>query len=199
MQKPDLLPLTFYTRPTLAVAKDLIGKCLVHRYRGQDLVGRIVETEAYTNDPASHAHRGRTKRNDVMFGPGGRAYVYFVYGMHYCFNAVTETAGTPGAVLIRAIEPLKGMEVMLRRRRATTMVGLSNGPGKLCQAMAIGPDHCGIQLTGERLFLTDDGFKPHRIRRTPRIGVRVGTERLWRFVLDGHPCVTASKFNRHGV
>lgn len=199
MNRPELLPLSFYTRSTLEVARDVIGKILVHRYRGRVRSGRIVEAEAYTDDPASHAHRGLTRRNGVMFGPAGVAYVYFIYGMYYCFNIVTEREGTPGAVLIRALEPLEGIDAMRRRRSVRSVHQLANGPGKLCEAMAIGRRHSGMSLLEDGLFLVDDGFVPPTIRQTPRIGIRAAADRPWRFILDGHPCVTPSKLNRHVV
>lgn len=199
MSRPDVLPLPFYSRPTLEVAHDVIGKCLVHRYRGRRLAGRIVEAEAYTDDAASHAYRGRTGRNGVMFGPAGVAYVYFIYGMYHCFNVVTEQEGVPGAVLIRALDPLEGIESMRRRRSLSNVHQLANGPGKLCEALAIGRQHTGLSLCGDQIYLVDDGYEPPSIRRTPRVGIRVAADHLWRFILDGHPCVTPSRLNRYVV
>jgi DNA-3-methyladenine glycosylase len=164
----------FYHRDTIQVAKDLLGKKLVRRQKGRTLSGMIVETEAYLShtDSASHAFKGQTPRNSVMFGPAGRAYVYFVYGMHYMFNIVTEDKGSPGAVLIRAVEPLEGLNQMEARRKKTGK-DLTNGPAKLCQAMAIDKSLNGWDLTcGKTLWLEDYKAIPDtRVIRSPRIGI----------------------------
>ena len=129
----------FFIRPTLIVARALLGQRLVREIDGQRLSGLIVETEAYIgfDDTASHASKGRTARTEVMFGPPGQTYVYLIYGMYHMLNLVTEPVDFPAAVLIRAIEPLEGIEFMQRHRRQTTIANLTNGPGKLCQALAI--------------------------------------------------------------
>ena len=179
------LPRSFYLRPTLTVAKDLLGKYLVRKLRGKTLVGKIVEVEAYLGerDPASHAFRGRTARNDVMFREGGHLYVYFTYGMHFCCNVVTERKGRGRAVLIRAIEPVEGVGLMVRNRiaargaklksgaerphaRSTHLQltshyltshhsdpALTNGPAKLCQAFGIEREQNGTDLLGEQIYI----------------------------------------------
>lgn len=164
----------FYHRDTSQIAKDLLGKKLVRRQKGRTLSGMIVETEAYLSrsDSASHAFKGQTPRNRVMFGPAGRAYVYFVYGMHYMFNIVTEDKGSPGAVLIRAVEPLEGLNQMKALRKKTGR-DLTNGPAKLCQAMAIDKSLNGWDLTcGKTLWLEDYKSIPDTcVIRGPRIGI----------------------------
>ncbi|MBX7150632.1 DNA-3-methyladenine glycosylase [bacterium] len=195
---PDrLLPRSFYHRPTLEVAPDLLGKIFVRRHRGIITSGRIVEVEAYTNtnDPASHAFRGRTKRNAIMFGEPGYAYVYFIYGMYYCVNVVTERDGVAGACLIRALEPVSGVDIMEKRRRAEHHYDLSNGPGKLCLALHIDRELNGADLLGNDLHIVDDGFTGFKIRRSPRIGIRVGTDKRYRFFIHNNPYVSKSKFN----
>ncbi len=145
-----LLNQNFYNRPTLEVARDLLGKKLVRRMDGVELSGIIVETEAYcgSGDSACHAHRGRTERNAVMFGPPGRAYVYFTYGMHYLLNLVTEEEGNPSAVLIRAIKAVSGLEQMEARRKRRGKE-LTNGPAKLCRPLASTKRSTGGMLRGE--------------------------------------------------
>lgn len=164
----------FYNRDTIQVAKDLLGKKLVRRPKGRILSGMVVETEAYLSrsDSASHASRGQTPRNSVMFGPAGRAYVYFIYGMHYMFNIVTEEKGSPGAILIRAVDPLDGLNQMQVRRKKTGR-DLTNGPAKLCQAMAIDKSLNGWDLTcGKTLWLEDYKAIPDAcVFSGPRIGI----------------------------
>ncbi|MBL7996053.1 DNA-3-methyladenine glycosylase [bacterium] len=194
---PAKLPRSFYCRPTLDVAPDLLGKILV-RIKGKTVTsGRIVEVEAYRNadDPASHAYRGLTPRNHLMFGEAGHAYVYFIYGMYFCVNVVTEKAGTAGACLIRALEPLGGIGVMEKRRGIENIHDLGNGPGKLCQAMSIDRALNGEDYLGDTLFLIDDGFSGFRIKRSPRIGIRAGVDKRWRFFIQGNGYVTKNKFN----
>ena len=186
MLEPSPLPREFYARPVLCVARECIGKLLVHRTPRGLLVGRIVETEAYRGpeDRAAHSFGGRrTARTEVMFGPPGHAYVFFVYGMHYQFNVVTTKTGAPHAVLVRAVEPLLGLEDMAKRRKlATTSRDLSNGPGKLCQAFAIDQHAYGLDLCASDLFLADGP----RIRaaRSARIGIDYAgdwAQKPWRF------------------
>ncbi|HWZ89746.1 MAG TPA: DNA-3-methyladenine glycosylase [Polyangiaceae bacterium] len=190
MPKPGLdltpLPRAFYARPVLNVARACIGKLLVHRTSEGLVVGRIVETEAYRGpeDRAAHSFGGRrTARTEVMFGPPGHAYVFFVYGMHYQFNVVTTREGDPHAVLIRAAEPLVGVELMARRRQLPEgNRDLSNGPGKLCQAFAIGKAEYGADLCGSRLFLAQG--PPSKIEASARIGVQYAEDwakKPWRF------------------
>jgi len=194
------LPREFYAGDTLAVARAMLGKLLVHRSPEGIAAGRIVETEAYIGpgDRGAHSYGGRrTGRTEVMFGPPGMAYVYLVYGIHYCFNAVTAEAGRPEAVLVRSIEPVLGQELMARRRsRAVPVRALGNGPGKLCLALGIDGSLSGADLEGDELYLTDDGqaVPDTRVRTTPRINLGyAGPDRdlPWRFVIDGHPCLSA--------
>lgn len=186
MSEPVPLQREFYARPVLRVAKDCIGKLLVHRTKQGLAIGRIVETEAYRGpeDRAAHSYGGRrTARTEVMFGPPGYAYVFFVYGMHYQFNLVTTAEGAPHAVLVRAVEPLVGLELMSQRRHLPEgSRDLSNGPGKLCQAFAIGKGDYGADLCGSRLFLAEG----RRIASasSPRIGIAYAgdwAEKPWRF------------------
>jgi len=187
----------FYARDTLTVARELLGQRLVRYRRGQQLVGRIVEVEAYVGqgDQACHASRGRTARNAVMFGPPGYAYVYFIYGMHHCFNVVTEPDGTAAAVLIRALEPLEGIEAMRANRKGRQGAELTNGPAKLCYALDIDRALNGADLVlGQRIWLEDDrAVDDARVSSGPRIGVR-GDERAlmvpWRLWIRDHSYVS---------
>jgi DNA-3-methyladenine glycosylase len=188
----ERLPRSFYAQDTLAVARALLGCHLVRIYEGQRLAGRIVEVEAYqgASDAACHAAAGRTARNAVMYGPPGHAYVYFVYGMHYCLNAVTEEEGFPAAVLIRALEPREGLEAMhhLRPGAKGRDRPLTNGPAKLCQALGIDRAMNGADLVnGTALWLeAAQAFDADRIQTSPRIGVRGDETALrapWRFYL----------------
>lgn len=195
-----VLPPPWYGRPTVRVARELLGKILfvrsnpswpLHEARCGLTARRIVETEAYHgDDPASHCSRGRTSRCAVMFGPAGRAYVYFVYGMYEMLNFVTEREGYPGAVLIRAVEPLAGHELMARRSGQTSPLSWTSGPGRLCRAMGITLGHKGESLEGPRLFVADDGWRPKSIGVSGRIGIKVGAEKRWRFFVVGNPYVS---------
>jgi DNA-3-methyladenine glycosylase len=186
----------FYARDTLAVARDLLGKVLVTRTRAGETAGRIVETEAYHGtDPASHSCRGETERCAPMFGEPGRAYVYFIYGMHEMLNFVTEPEGYPGAVLIRALEPLSGEALMRRRRGKARETDLTNGPGRLCQALGIRLSHNRGTLQGPSLFVYDDGWRPGRISVSGRVGIRSGTELPWRFFVAGNRWVSRAPQN----
>lgn len=176
------------------MARNLLGKLLVSARPGEArLVARIVEVEAYLGelDPASHAYRGETRRNATMFGPPGRLYVYFVYGMHFCANVVCGPAGTPGAVLLRAAAPVEGIEVMRPRRpRARGDRELLAGPARLAAAFAITGDADGVDITRRPLFLCDDGApSPRRPGVSTRIGLRagVGHESRWRWFVRGDP------------
>ncbi len=173
-------------RPAVEVAPDLLGLVL----RAGPCAGRIVEVEAYggADDPASHAHRGPTARNAVMFGPAGRLYVYLIYGIHHCANVVCGPRGEPGAVLVRALTPLAGFEEMARRRpKATRPADWCSGPGKLCAALAIDLGDNGTDLAGGvvRLEAPAPAPEPEPVLRGPRVGLSVATERPWRFALDG--------------
>jgi len=190
---------SFYNRPTLDVARDLIGKVLVHNRRGALTSGIIVEVEAYIgeSDPACHAAPGPTKRNAPLYGPPGFAYVYLNYGIHWLVNAVTESKGSPAAVLIRALEPLDGVATMRRRRgpgRRLSLHDLCRGPGNLTMAMGITAAQNREDLCGGRLYIEDRGLPaPREISWGPRIGITVGTERAWRAYVQAHPSVTGRR------
>lgn len=194
------LPRSFYLRPTITVAKDLLGKYLVRKLDNTTLVGKIVEVEAYlgSKDPASHAFRGRTKRNEVMFRKGGHLYVYFTYGMHFCANVVTEEVGIGHAVLLRALEPIQGIETMARNRNATTndtvakdLFGLTNGPAKLCEALNIAREENGSDLLKSSIFLAKgERITLSQIISSKRIGIKNGTEKKWRFHIKGNNYVS---------
>lgn len=198
--RTPMLPLSFFARPTLEVARDLLGRDLVRRERGVECVGRIVEVEAYlgAEDLASHAStaRGRTARNAPMFGPPGRAYVYLIYGMHHCFNVVTERDGIAGAVLIRALEPIAGIEHMRKRRGGARAIdrALLSGPGRLCAGLAIDRRFSGRALDRQSLHLTK-GFpvSDEVVVVTPRIGVDYAGDwarRPFRFFVSGNAHVS---------
>ncbi len=177
------LPRSFYARPTLEVAPDLLGKYIVYESPEGRLAARISEVEAYIgqDDPACHASRGKTARNEVMFGAPGHAYVYFIYGMYHCLNFVTEPAGTAAAVLLRAAEPEEGLPLMLSRSTSRREHELLNGPGKFCRAFGLDGGHNGLDLTKDTLYLEDRGVRVADIGRSPRIGISTGTTRPWRF------------------
>jgi DNA-3-methyladenine glycosylase len=189
------LPRSFYGDDSRVVAPQLLGKVLQHGA----LAGRIVEVEAYAGgeDPASHAYRGETDRNRVMFGPPGHLYVYFTYGMHFCANAVCGVEGEATAVLLRALAPLRGLEAMRERRRAARRdLDLCNGPAKLCAALGIDRAFNGADLvTGDQgVTIGDDGFlPPKRPGRSTRVGIRVGTEHRWRWYLRADPHVSRAR------
>lgn len=180
------------------MARDLLGAVLVRLLDGVRLAGRIVEVEAYggEDDLASHARCGRTRRNQAMYGPPGCAYVYRIYGIHHCLNVVTEPEGVPAAVLIRALEPLEGIDEMRRRRGQVSPTALTSGPARLCQALAIdqrldGADLCAPESV---LFLEEGTPVPDTaVASGPRVGVRgdyVALEAPWRFWVRDHPCVS---------
>ena len=193
------LPASFYARPTLEVLEDLIGMVLVHDVRGRRTSGIIVEAEAYIgeSDPACHAACGPTRRNAPLYGPPGRAYVYFNYGMHYLVNAVTEAEGSPAAVLIRALDPLEGVDAM-RRRRARKRAGsdgialhaICRGPGNLTTALGIDLRQNLLDLAESPLRIEPGPQRPPRLVWSPRVGIRVGTRRRWRRHWHGHPAVS---------
>ena len=168
-----VLKRSFYANPTLDVARGLIGCVLCRRINGQIFRGKIVETEAYVQeDPACHAFRGKTKRNEVMFGKPGFAYVYFTYGMHYCINAVTEKEGRGCAVLIRALEPLEGN------------LTSTNGPARLCKSLGITKELNGVDLTSSKSPVwIEEGVKTDEIVTTVRIGIKQAADYPWRFYL----------------
>jgi DNA-3-methyladenine glycosylase len=195
-----VLPRDFYARPTLEVARDLIGKVLVHETPAGITSGIIVETEAYIgeSDPACHAAPGPTKRNAPLYGPPGIAYVYLNYGIHYLVNAVTEPEGTPGAVLIRALEPLEGEPLMRRRRARGTgkkaaefeTSALCRGPGNLTRALGISLLHNRRDLVSSDLRIEDAGFPERPVAWSRRIGINVGVEHEWRCYVEGSPAVS---------
>jgi DNA-3-methyladenine glycosylase len=193
---PVSLQKSFYARPTLTVAQDLVGKVLVHETRAGLAAGMIVEVEAYIgeDDPACHAAPGPTKRNAPLYGPPGHAYVYLNYGIHNLVNAVTEAEGSPAAVLIRALEPLDGIELMQRRRSRGTapvdLAGLCRGPGNLTQALGITLEQNRSDLCSGPLWIEDRKLSPGTPSWSRRIGIRVGVERPWRCSLVGHPAVS---------
>ena len=196
-----VLPAAWYARPTLVVARALLGKVLVHRSPHGLTAGRIVEVEAYRGpqDRAAHTAGGRrTARNEVMWGPAGRLYVYFTYGMHYCCNVVTRAPGTPEAVLLRALEPLAGRSLMRRRRaRPATLPddALARGPANLCRAMGIDRDLDDADLTRGPVVVLDAPPVPHRrVGRGPRIGVAYAgpdAARPWRLYVRDSAAVSA--------
>jgi DNA-3-methyladenine glycosylase len=180
------LPRRFYLRPTLVVARELPGLTIIYRHPNGIMAADIVETEAYIgeSDPACHAAVGRTERNDIMYGPGGHGYIYFIYGMYYCFNIVTEKAGFPAAVLIRSVEPVSGDELMAANSPSGTKI-LTNGPGKFCRAFGLTREQNGIDLTGSILYLIDRGNKRPDLEISRRIGIKKGADKLWRFSVAG--------------
>ncbi|HZP47260.1 MAG TPA: DNA-3-methyladenine glycosylase [Vicinamibacterales bacterium] len=202
------LPRRFYDRPTLDVARDLLGKVLVHNRRGVLTSGIIVEVEAYIgeSDPACHAAPGPTERNAPLYGPPGFAYVYLNYGIHALVNVVTEPDGAPAAVLIRALDPLDGIEVMRRRRarrakgrRLRALAGplprhdLCRGPGNLTMAMGITLADNRADLIGDRLYIEDRGIRVGAVAWGPRIGINVGTAHPWRAYVRGHAAVSGPR------
>ena len=184
---------SFFARPTLVVARDLIGCVLVHDSNEGRTVGRIVEAEAYGHDdPGSHANRGLTPRNAPMFEDPGHAYVYFTYGMHFCLNAVAHVPGVPGAVLLRAVEPLDGIELMRRRRGAVRDRDLARGPGRLTQAFGLHRDHNRANLARVPLYVcAGERYPEGAVTAGPRIGLgRTQDGRPWRFLVTGSPWVS---------
>jgi DNA-3-methyladenine glycosylase len=199
MRDARRLPHSFYGRPTLKVAEDLLGKVLMHRTPEGTASGVIVETEAYIgeDDPACHASFGRTARSAPLFGPPGFAYVYLNYGVHYLMNAVTEADGYPGAVLLRALQPLEGIELMKRRRapdgRAIDEHDLCRGPGNLTKALGITITDNRLDLMTSTLTIENRGISVGTIATGPRIGIRVAVERPWRYWVEGHRSVSAHR------
>lgn len=203
-----LLTRAFFERPPELVAPLLLGKILVQKTKARSaavIAGRIVEVEAYLGphnhppDPAAHAHRGVTPRNSVLFGPAGHAYVYAIYGMHFCMNISCEKEGQAGSLLLRALEPLAGIDQMIRNRGLKSGVApreITGGPSRLCQALGITrPEHNGLDLLdpASPLQVRDDGFAPSEYIVTPRIGITHAADRPLRFALPGNPCVSGPR------
>ena len=205
---PAPVPLTaaFYDRPAVVkIARELLGKILVTEFNRKRTSGRIVEVEAYNGevDRASHAWSGRrTKRTEVMFGHGGTAYVYLIYGIHSLFNVVTGLKEVPHAVLIRALDPLEGIPVMLKRAgKAKLDHTLTRGPGNLSKALGLLTSHTGTSLLGDTIWIGDDGYKPRRsdIVAGPRIGVDYAGEDAalpYRFYIKGNPYISGPKVKK---
>jgi DNA-3-methyladenine glycosylase len=191
------LSLDFYHRDPIEVARELLGKLLIRRSREGVCVGKIVETEAYLSegDTACHAHRGRNRKNGTMFGPPGRLYVYPIHARH-CMNAVTEGPDVASAVLLRAVEPVEGMELMQRRRGRTKSLDLARGPGRLCEAFGVGRQLDGWNLIrGSRIWIAESGASDanQEVCVSPRIGVTSAHDRELRFFLLGNPFVSGPK------
>ena len=193
------LPKEFYTRDLLTVARELLGKILVKSEDGKIYSGKIVEVEAYDGsiDEAAHTFLGKTKRNSIMFNEGGFFYVYFTYGAHFCCNVVTGKEGTGTAVLIRAVEPVEGIEEMIKNRFGRDLknekekYNLTSGPGKICQAFGINRSHYGEDLTGEKIYLiAQPEICEENIIISKRIGIRKSVDLLWRFYIKDNPYVS---------
>jgi len=195
-----LIEKKLYLKDTITIAKELLGCVITKEMPNYTLSARIVETEAYlgSEDPACHAYKKLTKRNQPMFEEGGISYVYFIYGNYYCFNVVTENRGVGAAVLIRAVEPIEGIEYMRKNRDYTSSdINLTNGPAKFCMAF-------DIKRRDNSLYLTEDRIKIYRRRKrekftiavSQRIGIKEGTELPYRFFIKGNPYVTKHKFNK---
>ena len=197
------LPGAFYLREdVLKISKELLGKLLVTNFNGLLTSGRIVETEAYngTTDKASHAYGSRrTKRTEVMYGAGGVAYVYLCYGIHYMFNVVTNDNGIPHAILIRGIEPVQGKEIMMERmHRSVFNKVIGKGPGNMAKALGIQSVHTGYPVTGDEIFIADDGYvlQQSQVVASPRIGVDYAggdAKLLYRFFIKDNPFVSVKK------
>ncbi len=190
---------TFYKRDVLTVAPELLGKILVKADRSEILAGRIVEVEAYDGsiDEAAHTFRGKTKRNEIMFGQGGYFYVYFTYGAHFCCNIVTGREGHGTALLIRGIEPVAGIEKMAINRFGKNLINekekynLTSGPGKVCQAFGINREYYGEDLINGRIYLLNQRKIPgEKIIRTTRIGIKKSVSLNWRFYIKDNPFVS---------
>ena len=179
-----ILPRKFYSKNTVTVAKNLLGKRIIRKIERNEISGIITETEAYgyNDDPASHAFRKITERNKIMFGEVGFAYVYFTYGMHFCFNVVAKNPKkAAGAVLIRAIEPEKGIKVMQKNRGIQNLKNLTNGTAKLAQALDITKEHYGVDLTKESKLYITEGIKSKKIITSQRIGITKAVDKMWNF------------------
>jgi DNA-3-methyladenine glycosylase len=210
VQRPPgrLLPRAFFEDSPERVAPRLLGKLLVHRTAGGLLAGRIVEAEAYLGphntppDPAAHAHRGPTPRNQVLFGPPGHAYVYTIYGRYFCMNISCESEGRAGCVLLRALEPVAGLEQMAANRSLAAGAParqLTSGPSRLCQALGLtrmGHNGACVTSAASPLQVRDDGCAAPEVRVTPRIGIKHAVDWPLRFAVVGNPCVSGPKYMR---
>lgn len=186
-----MLPESFFNRKVEELANALLGCELVHETAEGTTAGIIVETESYhETDEASHSYKSRSPRTEVMFGPAGHAYIYFTYGMHYCFNVVAEDEGIGAGVLIRAIEPTKGIELMKKRRGQQNVLNLTNGPAKLVQAMGITKADYGKSLYAGNLYIKESKLKDFEISFGPRIGISKAQEKPWRFWVKDNPFVS---------
>lgn len=189
-----ILPVSFYSLPTLKVVEDLIGMVLVRKSEEGTTSGVIVEAEAYKgeDDPASFASRGRTKKSEMLYGPAARAFVYLTYGIHFMLNVITERENYPAAVLIRAVEPLEGISLMKKRRGIDDLANLCSGPAKLCQAFAIDLSLNGISLSPPRspLIIEKRSTEKRELVWRPRVGIREGKEKLWRVYQKGNPFIS---------
>jgi len=194
------LPHKFYLKDTITVSKNLLGKIIVRKYRNKILAGKIVETEAYIgeHDPACHAYQKITDRSSVLYEIGGTVYVYFIYGNYYCFNVVTEQKGFGAAVLIRAVEPIEGIDIMKKfRPKAKSTHELTNGPSKFCLAFNIDRNLNKEDITGKKIFISNPMHKNNiDISVSRRIGLNIGKELPYRFFIKDNPFVTKHKINK---
>ncbi len=189
----EKLKKNFYLRDVTDVAKELLGKFIVHSNQKKKLIAKIVEVEAYQGsiDKASHSFKGKTLRNKMMFEEGGRLYVYLIYGLHYCANIVTGEKGIGDAILIRAVEPLHGINFMKTNRSGVKLNQLTNGPAKFCSAFGINKSHDGIDLSGDTIYLTyGEVVKKDQIVETTRVGITKSTELKWRYFISDNKFVS---------
>jgi DNA-3-methyladenine glycosylase len=204
IRQAKILSSDFFDRDPVTVGRELLGKLLIRREGRTLLAGRIVEDEAYlgAEDPAAHAYAGRTPRNAVLFGPPGHAYVYFIYGNHYCLNVSCMPEGNAGGVLLRAMEPVFGLKAMARARcleltaRPTQLRLISSGPGRMSQALGITrlrDNDQDLTAPASDLWFADDGYRPERIAATSRVGITKAVEKPLRFVIAGNPFVSAKR------
>jgi DNA-3-methyladenine glycosylase len=203
LRRARILPREFFNRHPETVGRELLGKLLIRRDGKQLLAGRIVEDEAYLGreDPAAHAYSGRTPRNFVLFGPPGHAYVYFIYGNHYCLNVSCLPDGMAGGILFRALEPLEGIDEMARLREVSVdkpsdLRKLTSGPGRLAEAFGITRERDNekdLTDASSDLFIADDGYRPDRILVTLRIGINKAAERPLRYIIAGNSFVSGPR------
>jgi len=197
-----ILPRSFYEGDSREVARNLLGQVLVRESEEGIAAGIIVETEAYLGkrDDAAHSYKGATERVRVLFGEKGAAYIYLIYGIYHCLNIASGPAGEPECVLIRALEPVEGLELMARRRGTEKVRDLCRGPGRLCQALAIGRSLYGADVTKPGPLYIREGRRPEKILSTPRIGIEYAfhtKDEPWRYIVSGSPFVSGPK-SRNG-